>query len=219
MDGTLVDSEGQTDAAIATVMAAHGVPGVVLAPNDTRGRTWGHVVTTLARMHPRAVVDAAALEAELIASWADQIAAVVEIPGAADAVRRAAAFAHVAVVSSSPRALVDRITRKLGVRELLGTIVGAEDVSAPKPAPDCWLRAAGELGVAPARCLVVEDSRAGLEAARAAGMRAYCVLHVCAEVPACTALASAGTFADYHQLGPRFFHDAFAFIDAARTSP
>ena len=40
-----------------------------------------------------------------------------------------------------------------------------------KPAPDIYQLAAAQLGVAPARCVVVEDSRIGLAAAKAAGMR------------------------------------------------
>ena len=49
------------------------------------------------------------------------------------------------------------------------------EVERGKPAPDIFLEAARRLGVAPARCLVVEDSRHGVLAARAAGMRALAV--------------------------------------------
>jgi HAD superfamily hydrolase (TIGR01509 family) len=51
-----------------------------------------------------------------------------------------------------------------------GRIFSAEDVRAGKPAPDLFLYAAERMGVAPARCVVVEDSRSGVQAARAAGM-------------------------------------------------
>lgn len=51
-----------------------------------------------------------------------------------------------------------------------GRIFSAEDVSRGKPAPDLFLHAAETLGASPARCLVIEDSRAGVQAARAAGM-------------------------------------------------
>ena len=53
-----------------------------------------------------------------------------------------------------------------------GRIFSAEDVEAGKPAPDLFLHAAAEMGADPAACVVVEDSRPGVEAARAAGMRA-----------------------------------------------
>jgi HAD superfamily hydrolase (TIGR01509 family) len=50
-------------------------------------------------------------------------------------------------------------------------IFSAEDVAHPKPAPDLFLHAAKTLGVAPAHCLVIEDSPTGVRGARAAGMR------------------------------------------------
>ena len=52
-----------------------------------------------------------------------------------------------------------------------GRIFSAEDVAAGKPAPDLFLHAAEQMAASPAACVVVEDSRPGVEAARAAGMR------------------------------------------------
>lgn len=52
-----------------------------------------------------------------------------------------------------------------------GRIFSAVEVRHGKPAPDLFLHAAGQMGVAPARCVVVEDSVYGVQAARAAGMR------------------------------------------------
>ena len=52
-----------------------------------------------------------------------------------------------------------------------GRIFSAEDVAHGKPAPDLFLHAAAQMTAAPGSCLVVEDSRPGVEAARAAGMR------------------------------------------------
>jgi HAD superfamily hydrolase (TIGR01509 family) len=54
-----------------------------------------------------------------------------------------------------------------------GRIFSGYDVPNPKPAPDLFLHAADRMGVDPAACAVVEDSQAGLLAARAAGMRAF----------------------------------------------
>lgn len=68
-----------------------------------------------------------------------------------------------------------KIRRTLGLTGLLprfeGRIFSADDVLHGKPAPDLFLHAADRLGVSPARCTVVEDSRFGVQAARAAGMR------------------------------------------------
>ena len=52
-----------------------------------------------------------------------------------------------------------------------GRIFSATEVAHGKPAPDLFLHAASRMGVDPGRCVVVEDSPSGVEAARAAGMR------------------------------------------------
>ena len=71
----------------------------------------------------------------------------------------------------------EKIRRSLGLTNLLarfdGRIFSASEVANGKPAPDLFLHAAARLGVPPARCAVVEDSRYGVEAARAAGMPAF----------------------------------------------
>jgi HAD superfamily hydrolase (TIGR01509 family) len=54
-----------------------------------------------------------------------------------------------------------------------GRIFSASEVARGKPAPDLFLHAARTLGADPRRCVVVEDSRYGVEAARAAGMRVF----------------------------------------------
>ena len=54
-----------------------------------------------------------------------------------------------------------------------GRIFSASEVARGKPAPDLFLHAARRMGVHPAACAVVEDSRYGVEAARVAGMRAF----------------------------------------------
>ena len=54
-----------------------------------------------------------------------------------------------------------------------GRIFSASEVARGKPAPDLFLHAASRMGVRPAACAVVEDSRYGVEAARGAGMRAF----------------------------------------------
>lgn len=74
------------------------------------------------------------------------------------------------VVASSSRnagAVVDR----LQIRPLLNLVVDGNDVERGKPDPEVFLLAAKRLGVAPERCVVVEDAEKGVEAALTAGMR------------------------------------------------
>ena len=77
-----------------------------------------------------------------------------------------------AVVTSTPRANLDMILESLGVAECFDALVAEEDASRGKPDPDGFLVAAARLGVPPDRCVVIEDAPAGLQAAKAAGMRA-----------------------------------------------
>ena len=80
-----------------------------------------------------------------------------------------------AVVSGSRRASVVGSLRVLGLLEKFDTLVCAEDYKHGKPAPDGFLLAAERLGVAPADCLVFEDTELGIEAATAAGMASVLV--------------------------------------------
>lgn len=75
----------------------------------------------------------------------------------------------VGIVSSSPRAWIDVVRERFDL-DPLDLVVSADDIDAPgKPEPDIYEYAAGELGVAPAECVVVEDSRNGIAAAVRAG--------------------------------------------------
>jgi HAD superfamily hydrolase (TIGR01509 family) len=75
-----------------------------------------------------------------------------------------------AVVSGGRRNSVTSSLTTLGLMDRFVTIVGAEDYTNGKPAPDAYLIAAKRLGVAPKDCLVFEDTDMGIQAATAAGM-------------------------------------------------
>ena len=80
-----------------------------------------------------------------------------------------------AIASSSKR---KTIQRNLGLAHLLvrfPIVVGGEEVQHGKPAPDIFLEAARRLNAAPAECLVLEDSEAGIRGAHAAGMVAVMI--------------------------------------------
>lgn len=76
-----------------------------------------------------------------------------------------------AVASAAPRANIDTILEVLDLGALFDALVSAEDVQRGKPDPQVFLLAAERVGVAPRRCVVVEDAPAGLEAGRRAGAR------------------------------------------------
>jgi beta-phosphoglucomutase family hydrolase len=101
---------------------------------------------------------------------------VTPLPGAVELVRRARdGGRRMALVTSTPRANIDFVLEQVGLADTFDTIVAAEDVSRGKPDPEGFLLAAQRLGVAPQRCLVIEDAPGGIEAARRAGMRSLAV--------------------------------------------
>ena len=75
-----------------------------------------------------------------------------------------------AVATSTRRPLAMRKLAAAGLLPYFDAVATSSDVAAQKPAPDVYLLAASKLGVAPARCLVLEDSPTGVRAALAAGM-------------------------------------------------
>jgi beta-phosphoglucomutase len=94
------------------------------------------------------------------------------LPGAAEWVERLHGQGWLqAIASSAPRLNVETILDALGLGGRFQAIVSAEDVRAGKPDPQVFLVAASRLGAEPLDCIVVEDARAGVEAARRAGMR------------------------------------------------
>ena len=98
-------------------------------------------------------------------------------PGALDFIRAAAAAVPVAIASGALRHEIDEIVRGAGVADLFAVIVASGDTpeSEPSPAPyrlayERLCAATGRL-LDPNRCVAIEDSRWGLESARAAGLR------------------------------------------------
>ena len=120
-------------------------------------------------------LDAAAIEA-MMALKADRYrhhlaAGNALYPAAAACVQGLAGRYALAIASGSLRAEIHDILTAGGLRHAFRAIVGADDVTNGKPAPDSYVRAATLLGVDPAAAVAIEDSRWGLESARAAGMR------------------------------------------------
>lgn len=83
-----------------------------------------------------------------------------------------------AVGSSAPRANLELILRLTGVERFFPAVIAAEDTKRGKPDPQVFLLAGQRLGVAPGRCVVLEDAVAGVQAARAGGMKCIAVRFV-----------------------------------------
>ena len=94
------------------------------------------------------------------------------LPGVHEFLRRLkSAGIRSCVGSSTHRKNIDTIMGVLGFQYLFDDIVTAEDVTAGKPHPDVFLKAAGKIAREPGHCIVFEDAKAGIEAGRAGGMK------------------------------------------------
>ncbi|HEX6140267.1 MAG TPA: HAD family phosphatase [Candidatus Limnocylindria bacterium] len=173
MDGVLADTEPMNQRAQDEVLARHGV-SLTDAEYATliglsNGATWRWLIDRFGLSGTPA-----ALAAEYVAALRPAIseglhpaAGVVELIA-----QLTDAGTRLGLASSSPRGAVDAVTEALGLSGAFGAVVCDEDVTNGKPAPDLFLLAAARLSVAPERCVVIEDSLHGLEAAAAAGMTA-----------------------------------------------
>lgn len=90
---------------------------------------------------------------------------------------RAAGFRQ-AIGSSAPRRNVDLILRLTQTEPFFAAVVSMEDTERGKPDPQVFLVAADKLGALPTRCLVFEDAVAGVQAAKAGGMKCVAVRFV-----------------------------------------
>lgn len=174
MDGTLVDSESVYTEAIARYMASRGVELDERERAFITGHAWQEIYAELrveerlgldlpgmlaGTMSMRGPMRAEGLDLEILAGARELVSTLtqLEVP--------------VMVVSGSSRVELAEAIELLGIGAQLRTYFGAEDYPRGKPAPDCYLKAAAHLEVTPARCLVFEDSEAGIGSGLAAGMR------------------------------------------------
>jgi HAD superfamily hydrolase (TIGR01509 family) len=168
-DGTIVDSMPLHYIAWKTALAEWNCP----FPEDLfyswGGKPVGEIISTLNAMHGLHIpVEQVAVRKE--GHYYDLLPELKAIPEVLEHIEAMQGRIPFAVVSGSHR---DSIIRSLTTVHLLDRfeiIVGAEDYARSKPAPDGFLLAAEQLGVAPADCLVFEDTDLGIQAAAAAGM-------------------------------------------------
>lgn len=171
-DGVLVDSEEITTGIIRDDLARHGLD-LPVAEIDALfvGGTMAGVMET-SRAMGAVLPDGwvADIHAAIFAALEAECLAVPGIESVLDALDQVGI--PYAVASNGPVAKMDVTLRKTGLwSRFSGHVYSAHDCAASKPAPDVYLKAAG--GVAPDRCVVVEDSGTGARAGQAAGMTVY----------------------------------------------
>ena len=172
MDGLLIDSEPLWRRAEISVFAKVGVRLTDAMCMQTMGLRTDAVVRYWYRRFPWQGIS----QEEITAAINDQVRELIlaegqPLPG----VREILDFFKnkslpIALASSSAMDLIEAVVQRLSIREYFCCFTTALDEKAGKPDPAVYFSAANRLGVLPRRCLAFEDSYAGLQAAKAAGI-------------------------------------------------
>ncbi len=176
MDGVIIDSEPRHERAFLDVFEQMGY-------GQTHGIQFEHYLGRsdravwldfIAKHNPKWTLD------ELTAWKQNHLIEIIRreqpiFDGLPELVAKLAPRYRLAVASGSLHPVIDEVLAMKALRRFFPVVVSVQDVAHGKPAPDVFLRAAELLGVAPAACCVIEDSAAGVTAARAAGMTAIAI--------------------------------------------
>ena len=181
MDGLLIDTEPVWRAAETAIFAELGIELTEAELLGTTGQAIDEVVPVWRRRQPgRGGKADQVSDAEVADRVIDRVSAHVRaegepMPGVVQTIELLGRLElRLAIASSSPRRLIDAVCERLGLTSIEVRCSAMEEVRG-KPAPDVYLAAAHRLRVNPARCLAIEDSPSGIQAAKAAGMRCVTV--------------------------------------------
>lgn len=205
MDGTLVDSETLTEPAIAAVCREYGVDDVGLDCTRFFGVAWLEIERALKTRHPD-LKGRSGIAGRLHEVYHEML---VETPPplirqSRESVLAANSLMPTAIVSSSRRASIEETIRRMDIASAISFYAGAEDYENSKPAPDGYLKAASVLQIDASECLVFEDSIAGLQSAKNAGMQVVAITHRCNDMRTAREIADLAV-ADYSELESDFF--------------
>lgn len=175
-DGLIVDSETPEFEAHRQIFAEHGVE---LTAEEWRGEVgiWSATRNWFAKLGEiigRPVDSNALREEKRRRFW--RVIKMEPLPGVRALLDELhAATVPLALASSAEASWINRATAELDVTRYFRTIVTGDDVTPRKPHPEGYLLAAHRLGIAPDRCVAIEDSQPGIVAAKAAGMKAIAI--------------------------------------------
>lgn len=169
MDGLMVDSEPLWWRVERQLAEAHGHTWTDAMAMTCVGKGLPNVIVTMRRELgvDVAVPDGVSWLVDTFIARIEELTLKRGFHELSDAARAAAV--PMAVASSSTARLIDAVLRRFGLTETFVATVSGDAVEHAKPAPDIFIAAAAILGIAPADCVVLEDSIAGVRAAVAAG--------------------------------------------------
>jgi HAD superfamily hydrolase (TIGR01509 family) len=179
LDGLLLDTETLWHDAEIELFRRHGDEFTWDDKLAVIGTSYDATARYFAQRLGRPSADGSALVDEMVDLMHERLQReVAGRPGALELVRRLRELPdgiRLAVASNSSRRLVDTALATAGIPDAFDAVVTSDDVMHAKPAPDIYLEACRRLGVAPADAVALEDSAAGIAAAKAAGMTCIAV--------------------------------------------
>jgi HAD superfamily hydrolase (TIGR01509 family) len=176
MDGVIVDSEPRHERAFLEVVTqlgygdSHGIEFSKYLGRTDR-ELW---VDFVARHQPPHTLE------ELLAMKRERVLEILRkdqplFEGLPELIEKLAARYQLGLASGSEPLVVEEVLRFRMLRRFFSAVTTASEVKRGKPAPDIFLRAAQMLGVAPCDCWVIEDSKPGVAAGLAAGMKVIAI--------------------------------------------
>lgn len=177
MDGLIVDSEPLWRSAEREVFSGVGIELTDADCERTMGMRTDEVVAHWYNLSPWPGFTPEEVEERITTRMQQLIGERAEpLPGLAHALETArSAGLAIGLASSSCPLLIDAVLSKLGLEDAFAAVCSAINEPLGKPHPAVFLTAARRLGVPPGECVAIEDSVAGVESARAAGMRVIAV--------------------------------------------
>lgn len=170
MDGLMIDSEPLWWRVEKQIAKEHGKTWTDELAHECVGKGLPNVIVTMQReLDIDLEVDAGV--AQLVSTFISRIEELELHRGCLDLMAAAdAASLPMAVASSSTMELINAVLTRFEITDRFAVTVSGDSVENSKPAPDIFLRASELLDMPPAKCVVLEDSLAGVRAANAAGI-------------------------------------------------
>lgn len=177
MDGLLVDSEPVWHEVEVDLIESFGYSYSDEVRNIGIGMRVDEFAAILQQHYPKLGDSPAAIESAITERLLSLPPERIKARPGADEILRYAAAQQIprAIASSSTQIVIEHFVRLMGWAELIPKRYSAQYMARGKPAPDIYLHAAEQLGLAPETCLALEDSHAGTLAALAAGMTCFTV--------------------------------------------
>jgi beta-phosphoglucomutase family hydrolase len=171
MDGTLVDSGQLHEMAWIETLNHYSIPIDRALMRSLAGvPTLGTVELLLDKFQVRSTTPAAEIHQFKERFVRDNVTNMIKPTALLDIVQRYYGIKPMAVGTGAQTDEALHILEICGLDKYINAVVGADQVTNPKPAPDTFLRCAELLGVPPEHCVVFEDAKLGMEAATRAGM-------------------------------------------------